>query len=154
VINCGGMMSQFVGDAVVAVFGVPVCFGDYIEKALECAESIRDIGKSVSLTWQSHIDRLQCAAGCHTGVAVGDLHLVPLRSYSHSHIGIVADAVNMASRLSSAAQPGEIVLSNAFYQRLEKASRMRYAETDPIEAKNVGRLQIWRSKPAANSAGV
>jgi len=154
VINCGGMMSQFVGDAVVAVFGVPVCFPDYIEKALECAESIRDIGKSVSLTWQSHIDRLQSAAGCHTGIAVGDLHLVPLRSYSHSHIGIVADAVNMAARLSSAAQPGEIVLSNAFYQRLGKASRMRFAETDPIEAKNVGRLQIWRSKPAANSVGV
>ena len=79
---------------------------------------------------------------------------MPLRSYSHSHIGIVADAVNMAARLSSAAQPGEIVLSNAFYQRLGKASRMRFAETDPIEAKNVGRLQIWRSKPAANSVGV
>jgi class 3 adenylate cyclase len=146
VINYGSMISQFVGDSVIAVFGVPVLFPDYIERALECGVSIMDIGKSVSASWQSHIDRLQSVSGCHTGIALGDVHIVPLRSYSHSHMGLVADAVNMAARLSAAAQPGDIVVSNAFYQRLGKASRIHFVETDPIEAKNVGRLCAWRWK--------
>jgi adenylate cyclase len=144
VINCGGMLAQFVGDAVIAVFGVPVCFPDYIEKALECAASIMDIGKCISASWQSHIDRLQTDAGCHTGIALGDVHVVPLRSYSHSQMGLVADAVNMAARLASAAKTDEIVVSNALYQRLGKLSRTRFLETEPIEAKNVGRLRAWR----------
>lgn len=137
-------MSQFVGDAVIAVFGVPVRFPNYVEQALECAASIRDIGKSVSRSWQRHIDRVQTSAGCHTGIALGDLHVVPLRSYSYSHLGLVADAVNIAARLSSAARPGEIVLSNALYQRLGKTSQAHFFETDPIEGKNVGLLQAWR----------
>lgn len=144
VINCGGMLSQFVGDAVIAVFGVPVCFPDYIEKALECGVSIMDIGKAISTSWQSHIDRVQTATGCHTGIALGNVHIVPLRSYSHSHTGLVADAVNMAARLASVALPGEIVVSNALYRRLGKVSRAHFVETEPIEAKNVGRLHAWR----------
>jgi class 3 adenylate cyclase len=153
VIDRGGMISQFVGDAVIAVFGVPVRFPNYLDRALECAVSIMDIGKSVSASWQSHIDRLQGVAGCHAGIALGDVHIVPQRPYSHSHMGLVADAVNMAARLSSAAQPGEIVLSNALYQRLGKTSRTHFVETDPIEAKNVGRLRAWRWKQVGpNSA--
>jgi class 3 adenylate cyclase len=152
VISFGGMMSQFVGDAVIAVFGVPVQFPDYVEHALECAASIRDIGKSVSKSWQRHIDRLQTAVGCHTGIALGDLHMVPLRSYSYCHMGLVSDAVNMAARLSSAARPGEIVLSNALYQRLGMASQKHFEEADPIEAKNVGRLQAWRWETGKESA--
>ena len=35
VINRGGMLSQFVGDSVVAVFGVPLCSPGYIDRALE-----------------------------------------------------------------------------------------------------------------------
>jgi class 3 adenylate cyclase len=144
VINCGGMLSQFVGDAVVGVFGVPIHFPNYVEHALECAIAIRDIGKSVSQSWQRHIDRLQTAVGCHTGLAIGDVHLVPLREFTYSHLGLVADAVDIAARLGATAQHGEIVLSNALYQRLGKASRAHFVETDPIEAKNVGRLQGWR----------
>jgi class 3 adenylate cyclase len=148
VINCRGMISQFVGDAVIAVFGLPVRFPDYIERALECALSIMDIGKSVSARWQSQIDRLQSVAGCHTGIALGDVHVVPLRSYSHSHMGLVADAVDIAARLCSAAHPGEIVVSNALYQRLQRSSRTQFVQADPIEAKNMGRLHAWSWRQA------
>lgn len=144
VINCGGMLSQFVGDAVVAAFGVPVHSPGYIDQALECSAAIMDIGKSVSNKWQRHIDRLQPVRGCHAGVALGDMLVVPHRAYSRSHMGIVADSVNMAARLSSVAGPGEIVVSNAFYRRLGKAYLGQFVEMEPIEAKNVGRLQAWK----------
>jgi adenylate cyclase len=144
VINCGGMLSQFVGDAVIAAFGVPVNSPGYIDQALECAVAIMDIGKSVSNKWQKHIDRVQAVRGCHTGLALGDMLVVPHRAYSRSHLGIVADSVNMAARLSSAARPGEIVVSNAFYNAAGKTARSHFSEMEPIEAKNVGRLQAWQ----------
>ncbi len=144
VINCGGMLSQFVGDAVIAAFGVPAHSPGYIDQALECALAIMDIGKSVSHKWQSHIDRLQPVKGCHTGLALGDMLVVPHRAYSRSHMGIVADSINMAARLSSAAGPGQIVVSNAFYQRINKPHRRHFVDMEPIEAKNVGKLQSWK----------
>jgi class 3 adenylate cyclase len=144
VINCGGMLSQFVGDAVIAAFGVPACSPGYIDQALECALAIMDIGKSVSHKWQSHIDRLQPVKGCHTGLALGDMLVVPHRAYSRSHMGIVADSINMAARLSSAAGPGQIVVSNAFHQRINKPHRRHFVDMEPIEAKNVGKLQSWK----------
>jgi class 3 adenylate cyclase len=59
-------------------------------------------------------------------------------------MGIVADSVNMAARLSSAAGPGQIVASNAFYQRINRPHRRHFVDMEPIEAKNVGKLQSWK----------
>ena len=103
-----------------------------------------DIGRSVSNKWQRLTDRIQPVAGCHTGVALGDLLVVPLRSYSRSHLGLVADSVNMAARLSTAAQPGEMVVSNALFQGLRHSTKHPFTEMEPVEAKNVGTLQAWK----------
>jgi class 3 adenylate cyclase len=144
VINHGGMLYQFVGDAVIGVFGVPAVWPGYLDAAIECAAAIMDIGRSVSNKWQRLTDRIQPVAGCHTGVALGDLLIVPLRSYSRSHFGLVADSVNMAARLSSAARPGEMVVSNALFQGLHHSTKHPFTPMEPIEAKNVGTLQAWK----------
>jgi class 3 adenylate cyclase len=144
VLAAGGTLSQFVGDAVIALFGLQHG-SDYMQQALQCAAALLDIGASVTNSWQQMIDRIQQAAGCHIGIAVGDLHLVPLRAFSRSYVGVIADSVNMASRLSSVAQPHEIVLSNAFYQRLPHASQKLFQEMAPVDAKNMGLLRAWKS---------
>jgi class 3 adenylate cyclase len=145
VLASGGMISQFVGDAVIALFGLQQHGHDQMQQALQCASALLDIGCSVTNSWQQMIDRIQQSAGCHIGVAVGDLHLVPLRAFSRSYMGVIADSVNMASRLASAAEPHEIVLSNAFYQRLPHASQKQFLEMAPIAAKNMGLLRAWKS---------
>ena len=151
VINSRGMLSQFVGDAVIAVFGVPESWPNYADDALECATALMDIGCSISHEWQRRIDQVQSAGGCHIGIAVGDLHVVPLRAFSRSHMGVVADAVNMAARLSSAAAPREIVVSNGLFHRLCKTSQKQFLEMEPVEARNIGLLQAW--KLATGEAG-
>ena len=144
VLASGGTLSQFVGDAVIALFGLQHG-SDYMQQALQCAGALLDIGASVTNSWQQMIDRIQHAAGCHIGIALGDLHLVPLRAFSRSYVGVIADSVNMASRLSSVAQPHEIVVSNAFYQRLPHSSQKLFQEMAPVDAKNMGLLRAWRS---------
>ena len=59
-------------------------------------------------------DRVQDAAGLHSGVALGNLQTVALRPYSRMHIGALGDCINVAARLLSLAVPSELVVSNAF----------------------------------------
>jgi adenylate cyclase len=67
VLNSGGMLYQFLGDGVVALFGVVDRRANYVEDALECATALLDIGRSTSNEWQRRIDHVQTGGGCHIG---------------------------------------------------------------------------------------
>jgi class 3 adenylate cyclase len=142
--NCGGMLYQFIGDELVAMFGIPERSDGYVEKALECAEALIDIGESVSNQWQRQIDRVQPSSGVHMGMAIGDIHTVAQRPFSQSHIGAVGDVINMAARLMSSAAPGELAVSNTVREALPENQRSRFEKVEPLDAKNVGRIQCWR----------
>lgn len=144
VINDGGMLYQMVGDGVVALFGVPDRREQYVQDALKCAKALIDIGNSVSNEWQRQIDHLQSAGGCHIGMASSDLHIVSFRPFGRAHMGAVADSINTAARLSSAAAPDEIVASNALFQKLSEESQSEFQAMEPIEARNIGRIRAWK----------
>lgn len=141
----GGMVYQFIGDSVVGLFGLPVGGGGDADRALQCARRLGEIGRAVSVGWQSRIDRMQKAMGAHVGLTVGDLTLVPHRPFSQTHVGFVGDSLNMAARLLDQAGPGEVLVGNTFYRRLGSDARARFAAEPPIEARNVGRVLAWRS---------
>lgn len=144
VLNYGGMLYQFLGDGVLALFGLLDRNERYIENALECARGIIDIGNSVSNEWQRQIDHIQSAGGCHIGMAMGDLSILSLRPFSRAHMGAIADSINTAARLSSTAGPDEIVVSNALYQKLAEGLQTSFTEMEPVEARNIGRIKAWR----------
>lgn len=144
VVDAGGMLDKFVGDEVIGVFGYPESRPGDAEAALSCAHRLVDIGESVSDHWQRRIDRVQEAKGVHVGIAMGDLNLMRLRAFSARHYGFIGDAVNLAARLTATAGPGEIVVSNRFYQALGDTAAAQFTETPPIDAKNVGRIKAWK----------
>jgi class 3 adenylate cyclase len=144
VINSGGMMHQFVGDEVLALFGVPDVQDGYAQRALDCARSLLQIGSSVSNRWQREIDRVQPSGGVHIGMAIGDIQSVLYRPFSRSHVGIVGDAVNLAARLLAQAATHEIVVSNTYFQALPDREQAAFQELEPLEAKNVGLIKAWK----------
>ena len=144
VLNTGGMLYQFLGDGVLALFGVPEAQPTVLAAALECATALLDIGESVMHDWQRQIDHLQAAAGCHVGMAVGDLNVLSLRPFSRTHMGAIGEPINVAARLATAAAASEMVLSNALHQRLPTPLQGAFHELEPVDAKNVGRLQAWK----------
>jgi class 3 adenylate cyclase len=144
VINTGGMMCQFVGDEVVALFGVPNVQDGYVQRALECARSLLQIGSSVSNRWQREIDRVQPSGGVHIGMAIGDIQSVLYRPFCRSHVGILGDAVNLAARLLVQASTNEIVVSNTYFQTLSDRDQVGFQELEPLEAKNVGLIKAWK----------
>lgn len=146
VLNTGGMLYQFLGDGVVALFGVPnaPADGGHVRAALACARHLLDIGASVSHDWQRQIDQVQPAAACHIGMALGDLSVLSLRPFSRTHMGAIGESINIAARLTAAAAPDEIVVSNAFFQRLPEGEQGTFVPMDAVDARNVGRIQAWR----------
>jgi class 3 adenylate cyclase len=144
IINDGGMLYQFVGDSVVGFFGIPGESGDDASKALACARSLVDIGAAVAEEWQRQIDQAEPAAGVHVGMAVGEVQMLSLRPFSRTHMGAVAEAMNLAARLTAVAGPGEIVVSNLFHQALPHTDRLAFTELPPVEAKNIGRVRAWK----------
>jgi class 3 adenylate cyclase len=144
IINNGGMLYQFVGDEVVAFFGVPDRIDDFAESALKTAEALVSIGGSVSHNWQRKIDRLQNSGGVHIGLSIGDIQIVSMNPFGRTHIGAVGDCINVAARLMASAESGEIAVSNSLFQQLNDHSQSKFQEIDPVEGKNVGRIKAWK----------
>jgi adenylate cyclase len=146
IVNDGGLLYQFAGDSVIGLFGVPLAGLGDVGQALACARGLVDIGASVAAEWQRQIDQVQAAAGVHVSMALGDLHLLPLRPLSRTHMGVVGDSINLAARLNDVAGCDEIVVSNTLYQRLPDDARPDFVELAPVEAKNIGRIRAWKHR--------
>src|SRR5262245_39339322 len=144
IINSGGMLYQFVGDGVIGLFGLPNQVPDFADAALRCAHALAEVGRSVANEWQRQIDRVQSAEGVHIGMAMGDLELMSLRPFGRAHMGAIGDCINMSARLCSVAGPSEGGVSNTLYQRLGRAAQAGFAEIEPVDARNVGRIRAWK----------
>ena len=147
VINAGGMLYQFIGDAVIGLFGVPEADPDngHLRRALDCALSLVDIGDSVSAKWQRQIDRVQTGSGVHIGIAIGDLQIMSMHPFSRTHMGAIGDPINMTARLHRDTKTSEIVVSNTFYQQLDLDLQAGFDELDQFEARNVGTIRAWKA---------
>jgi class 3 adenylate cyclase len=146
VINAGGMLAQFVGDEVVALFGLPDQRPGYREAALRTALRLRDIGASVAHDWQRQIDHVQPAGGVHVGLAAGRVQLFTMRPFDPAHLAVIGDCINLAQRLLASAGPGEIVVSNVLRHAL-RAAPYAFVERAPLEARNVGMVRPWCLAP-------
>jgi class 3 adenylate cyclase len=150
IMNSGGMMCHFVGDEVVALFGVPGADDGYAQRALDCARALVQIGNSVANKWQREIDRVQHSGGVHIGMALGDVEVVSLRPFCRTHIGVIGDSINMAARLMAHAEAGELVASNTYFQSLGEGQQRAFEELEPIDARNIGRIKAWKLRVSGN----
>jgi class 3 adenylate cyclase len=148
ILNNGGMLYQFVGDEVIALFGMPDQPDGYVEAAYRTARALCSVGKSVSEEWQKQIDRVQSQTGIHVGMALGDVHLMPLRPFSRTHCGFIADSINVAARLMNEGTADQIVVTNGLYSRLDEESRQQFTALEPVDARNVGKIRAWKAQVA------
>lgn len=94
----GGVVKQFTGDGVMALFGAPQAYPDHAERAVRAALGIvnRLVGLNVQLNSQG-IPSLAIGAGVHTGDVVAGL----IGPDARVEYGVVGEAVNLASRVES-----------------------------------------------------
>jgi class 3 adenylate cyclase len=144
VINHGGMLYRYVGDQVVAFFGIPDQRLDYIVDALDTAKSLIHIGSSLSHDWQRRIDHVQETGGLSVSIAMGDVDIVRLRPFSRTHLDFVGEMINIGARLNDVAGSNEIVVSNTYYQSMPHEEQADFEEIAAVEAKNIGSIGAWR----------
>jgi class 3 adenylate cyclase len=119
----GGTVMQYVGDAVMAVFGAPVASADHADRAVAAAARMHAAQDAVNDEWMAagrppfHI-----GIGLSTGVVAAAL----LGSEERVEYTLVGDAVNLCQRLQQFADAGQTVLSEPTWERL--ASRPGDAE--------------------------
>src|SRR5262245_8874408 len=119
----GGRVDKHIGDCVMAVFGAPVAHGNDVERAVTAALAIRDAMPKLSA-------ELGRPLSLHIGVASGQVVASDTGSASHREYTVTGDSVNLASRLTDAAAPGEVLISEAVWRAL--AERLDCSEVGPL----------------------
>jgi class 3 adenylate cyclase len=122
----GGRVQKFVGDAVVAVFGIPVVNEDDALRAVRAAAGLRqglaDLNRDLERDWGV---TLQVRTGVNTGeVVTGDPAI--------GDALVLGDAVNVAARLEQVAEPGEVLLGQSTFRLVR----------DAVEAERVTPLHL------------
>ena len=135
-----GMVEKFIGDAVMAVFGVPRVHEDDALRAVRAADEMRTTlaalnGEFAAIWGVTVLVR--------TGVNTGEV-LAGERPGGESIV--LGDAVNVAARLEQAAEPGEILIGEATYRLVHDAVDGRGRR--PADAQGQGRAGA-RVAPAA-----
>jgi class 3 adenylate cyclase/tetratricopeptide (TPR) repeat protein len=87
----GGSVEKFIGDAVMAVFGVPVVHEDDALRACRAAVEMRDVLPELGVQGRIGVNTGEVLTGTEERLATGD-------------------AVNVAARLEQAAEPGEVLI--------------------------------------------
>jgi len=117
---------QFVGDAVMAVFGAPVSQSDHADRAVAAAAGMHAAQNEINRRWQSeNLPVFGLGLGLSTGVAAAAL----LGSEEHLEYTLVGDTVNLSQRLQQLADAGETVMSEATREALTvEVDTIRLAE--------------------------
>jgi len=123
----GGTVNQFVGDEVLALFGIPVAHVDDPSRAAISALQLHAYVRSISGPIEKSINR---ELRLHSGINSG---LVVTTSWDsrEGKIGITGDTINTAARLLNSAKPDQILVSNLTAQLLDKKFDLNALE--PIE---------------------
>jgi class 3 adenylate cyclase/tetratricopeptide (TPR) repeat protein len=98
----GGSVEKFIGDAVMAVFGVPVVHEDDALRACRAAVEMRDALPELGIRGRIGVNTGEVVTGTEERLATGD-------------------AVNVAARLEQAAEPGEVLVGAATVQLVRDA---------------------------------
>ncbi len=110
-----GTVMQFVGDAVMAVFGAPFPQPDQCERAVAAAEVMHARQADLNARWEaSGLPAFQLGIG----VSTGDVAAALLGSDERLEYSVVGDAVNLAQRLQQWAEGGQTVLSEPTFVAL------------------------------------
>jgi class 3 adenylate cyclase/tetratricopeptide (TPR) repeat protein len=118
----GGVVEKFIGDAVMAVFGIPRLHEDDPIRAVRAAMDMRDALGLLNAELQAERG---ITLAIRTGVTTGE---VVSGDPSGGQRLVTGDTVNTAARLEQAAQPGEILIGEPTYRLVRDA-----VEVEPVE---------------------
>jgi class 3 adenylate cyclase/tetratricopeptide (TPR) repeat protein len=145
----GGVLEEFLGDAVVAVFGVPRARDDDAERAGRAGLALVAAVERLNASLDLEPETLRLRVGVNTGEAV-------VGEASADRGPVTGDTVNVAARLQAAAEPGHVVVGEVTALAIGEVAaldplpplRLKGKEK-PFRASQVAALHAERSRERA-----
>lgn len=108
IIRHGGTIDEFIGDAVLVLFGAPRPLANHAPRAVACAIEMQQVMEEVNrLNDEAGLARVSAGIGINTGeVVVGNIGSAKRLKY-----GVVGHNVNFTSRIESYTAGGEVLVS-------------------------------------------
>ena len=128
---CYGHIDKYIGDCVMAVFGVPESDTLHAQHAVECAALIQYLVETLNKRRKA---RGQVVLMFHIGINSGAMLAGNIGAADRMEYTVMGKEVNVASRLSSSAKPGQILLSDATYDAIRN--------TGPIQCQQHGIITL------------
>ena len=139
IVEHGGTLEHFAGDGIMIFFNDPVLQPDHVERAVRMAVAMRERFADLAVRWR----KLGYELAFGVGIAVGYATLGRIGFDGRFDYGAIGNAVILASRLSSDAKGGQILLSQRAFAAVDEM----------VEAESVGELALkgfTRPVPAVN----
>jgi class 3 adenylate cyclase/tetratricopeptide (TPR) repeat protein len=131
----GGTVEKFIGDAVMAVFGIPVVHEDDALRAVRAAAELREALAGLNADLR---ERVGIELGVRVGVDTGE---VVAGDPTEGQAFATGEAVVVAQRLEAAASSGEILIGKATHRLVRDAVLV---EPVQLELKGLGARKAWR----------
>jgi class 3 adenylate cyclase/tetratricopeptide (TPR) repeat protein len=133
----GGSVEKFIGDAVMAVFGIPTRHDD---DALRAVRAASDMRVALAVLNEELVRNWDVQLGTRTGINTGE---VVAGDSTAGHAFAAGDAVNVAQRLEAAARSGEILLGRETHRLVENAVLAEPVEPMTLKGK-AEPIRPWR----------
>jgi len=135
----GGTVDKYIGDEIMVLFGAPIAMDDAADRAVTCALEMQAALVGFNAEQQEYEeDIVQIGVGINSGeVVVGSIGSTRTMQYT-----CIGGAVNVASRLTDIAKPGEVVISDDTKKHLKKTYKCEALED--FTAKGIeGSMHAW-----------
>ena len=141
IFNNKGTVDKFIGDATMGVFNAPLDLDDYTYRAvcagLEMAENAKVFAENLA-------DDLKGRVGFGVGINCGDAVVGNIGTSFRMEYTAIGDTVNTASRLEGQAKAGEVIVSDAVYQRVR--DRIEFEDRGYVKLKGkADEVKIYRA---------
>jgi len=129
-----GMLDKFIGDAAMAVFNAPTDLEDYLYEAICAGIDIKNCGEALGKRLlEKHGRTVGFGIGLNCGEAVvGNIGCDTRMDYT-----AIGDTVNTAARLEAKAGAGEILISEALYEKLKDRIDAHFKEAMTLKGKQL-----------------